>query len=284
MERVFGHIPGYPPGSLFADRAELAASGVHRPLQAGISGSEQEGADSVVLSGGYEDSDFGDEIVYVGQGGRDPASGRIVGHQPLNRGNLALARSRLLGLPVRVVRGAGHASRYAPASGYRYDGLYAVESYWQEETESGLYVWRFLLRRIWEPAEYVAEPGLPRRRETSTLRIVRETAVTQWLKGLHDYRCQVCGVRLEGSAGPYAEAAHVRPLGRPHHGPDTADNVLCLCPNHHVLFDYGAFTLTDGLELIGLAGALRTHPRHQLDPAHLAYHREHYFFWQRAAE
>jgi hypothetical protein len=23
-------------------------------------------------------------------------------------------------------------------------------------------------------------------------------------------------------------------VGRPHNGPDTADNVLCLCPNDHV--------------------------------------------------
>jgi putative restriction endonuclease len=214
MERTFGHIPGYPPGSTFADRAGLSASGVHRPLQAGISGSEREGADSVVLFGGYPDSDFGDEIVYVRQGGRDPAAGSIVGHQPLNRGNLALARSRLLGLPVRVVRGAGHASRHTPASGYRYDGLYAVEGYWQEDTEGGHYGWRFLLRSIWEPTGFVAEPGLPQRRETSTLRIVRDTAVTRRVKGLHGYRCQGCGVRV-GGFGRALRRGCARPPQRP---------------------------------------------------------------------
>src|SRR5262245_29665606 len=45
-------------------REALAAAGVHRPTQAGISGSTAEGADSIVVSGGYEDDrDFGDEIV-----------------------------------------------------------------------------------------------------------------------------------------------------------------------------------------------------------------------------
>jgi putative restriction endonuclease len=52
---VFGHIPGYPVGSRFENRAALAEAGVHRHRQAGISGSATKGADSIVLSGGYED-------------------------------------------------------------------------------------------------------------------------------------------------------------------------------------------------------------------------------------
>lgn len=58
-DRVFGHTPGYPEGSRFEARAELSEAGVHRTLIAGISGSEREGVDSIVLSGGYED--LGDE-------------------------------------------------------------------------------------------------------------------------------------------------------------------------------------------------------------------------------
>ena len=46
--RVFGHIPGHPEGSRFESRAELSEAGVHRPTVAGISGSEREGADSIV--------------------------------------------------------------------------------------------------------------------------------------------------------------------------------------------------------------------------------------------
>src|SRR5918998_6713678 len=124
-ERIFGHIPGYLEGSRFESRAELSEAGVHRPLVAGISGSQGEGADSIVLSGGYEDDeDLGDEVVYTGHGGRDAESRRQVAHQRLTKGNLALAHSSIEGLPVRVVLGANLDSPYAPASGYRYDGLY----------------------------------------------------------------------------------------------------------------------------------------------------------------
>ncbi len=99
-QRIFGHVPGHPPGSRFGSRAEFCKAGVHRPTVAGISGSEGEGADSIVLSGGYEDDqDLGDEIVYTGHGGRDPESGRQIADQNFSRGNRALAHSGLNGLP-----------------------------------------------------------------------------------------------------------------------------------------------------------------------------------------
>lgn len=41
----------------------------------------------------------------------------------------------------------------------------------------------------------------------------------------------------------YAEAHHVKPLGSPHNGYDVRENILCVCPNHHVLLDYGAIKL-----------------------------------------
>jgi putative restriction endonuclease len=145
-EQVFGHIPGYPEGSCFESREALSRAGVHRPRVAGISGRGREGADSVILAGGYEDwDDCGDEIVYTGHGGRDPESKRQVRHQTLTRGNLALATSHLRELPVRVIRGARLQSLYAPPTGYRYDGLYRVDNYWQEHGRSGFTIWRYRL-------------------------------------------------------------------------------------------------------------------------------------------
>jgi putative restriction endonuclease len=130
---VFGHIPGYPVGSWFENRAELADAGVHRHRQAGISGSASKGADSIVLSGGYEDDqDFGDLIIYTGYGGRDPATGRQVSDQPFSMWNRALAYSSLNGPPVRVIRGEGQDSPHSPSAGYRYDGLNLVDDYWQD--------------------------------------------------------------------------------------------------------------------------------------------------------
>lgn len=256
---VFGHTPGYPVGSYFENRAELAQAGVHRHRQAGISGSASKGADSIVLSGGYEDDqEFGDLIIYTRYGGRDSATGRQVSDQPFNMWNRALAYGGLNGLLVRVIRGGDHNSPYSPKKGYRYDGLYLVEDYWHERGRAGFLVWRYSLVKPSDQLDHresdqqsgiegSAAPSEARRRETTVLRIVRDTRQARRIKELYDYRCQKCGTHLEGLAGPYAEAAHIRPLGAPHNGPDTSDNILCLCPNHHVLFDHGGVVVGENL-------------------------------------
>jgi predicted restriction endonuclease len=98
---MFGYVPGVNIGSVFPDRKSLLAAGVHRQNQAGISGTEDDGAESIVVSGGYEDDiDEGDVIIYTGHGGRDPNSGKQVEDQQLTRGNLALAKNETLGIPA----------------------------------------------------------------------------------------------------------------------------------------------------------------------------------------
>ncbi|MGP4017453.1 YDG/SRA domain-containing protein [Saccharopolyspora sp. 5N708] len=146
--RVYGEIQGIPEGTAFPDRVSLQQAGVHRPRQAGISGG-QDGADSIVVSGGYvDDEDHGNEIIYTGHGGRDPESGRQVKDQELARGNLGLVRSQQEGYPVRVIRGSGGDPKYSPETGYRYDGLFQVVDHWQETGKDGLKVWRFRLTKI----------------------------------------------------------------------------------------------------------------------------------------
>jgi putative restriction endonuclease len=283
-DRVFGHIPGCPPGTTFESRSDLARAGVHRPTQAGISGAGREGADSIVLSGGYEDDkDDGEEIIYTGHGGRDQRTGHQVSDQLLTRGNLALVYSQLHGLPVRVIRGASHRSPYSPHYGYRYDGLYRVDDHWRERGKSGFTIWRYRLTKLAEEriakrfAEEQEEYAPAKRQESTVLRIVRDTIQAKIIKELYEYRCQICGIRLESAAGPYAEAAHIRPLGTPHNGPDTIDNLLCLCPNHHVLFDYGSIAIDDDFTLRGIVGQLIVKPEHTINLEHIRYHRVHYF-------
>lgn len=146
---IIGQIPAYPVGSCFASRAELVRAGVHGARIAGIAGSGRTGARSVVLNGAYEDTeDLGETILYTGHGGREPETGQQVAHQTLTRGNLALALNAETGLPVRVIRGARHPSPYAPLAGYRYDGLYRVETYWCETGKSGFKIWRYRLRQL----------------------------------------------------------------------------------------------------------------------------------------
>ncbi|GAA2723828.1 MULTISPECIES: YDG/SRA domain-containing protein [Streptomyces] len=300
----FGHPPYVPVGTCFESRAALRASGLHGPLQAGIWGKAREDAKSIVVSGGYEDDrDYGDLIIYTGQGGRDADSGRQVADQELTRGNAALVNSQSSGTPVRVIRGAEPDNAHAPSRGYRYDGLYRVEDHWSQRGESGFLVWQYRLvavdaagvneadiRAAHNAAKFGRPPrdeplptgnDAPGRRVTSTQRVVRSTAVANTVKRLYDYACQVCGTRIETPTGAYSEAAHIRPLGRPHNGPDTPENVLCLCPNHHVAFDFGMLTIDPGGTVVEHGSQQRTyelrlHPQHAIAAEHLAYHREHH--------
>ena len=248
-----------------------------------------EGTESIVVPGGYaDDEDHGDIIVYPGQGGRDPNFGRQITDQELTRGNLGLARSHLDGLPVRVIRGQEGDPAYSPSSGYRYEGLFRVDDYWREIGHDGFQIWRFRLVALGnvgpdsaEEASPSGTPSRPGRVETTVQRIVRNTKVAERVKMLHNYTCQVCGSRIETPAGPYAEAAHVQALGTPHNGPDTLDNVLCLCPNDHVRFDAGAIYIdSDNRVVDSVSGAvlrvLMAHPGHVLSQIYFAYHRRHF--------
>lgn len=77
-----------------------------------------------------------------------------------------------------------------------------------------------------------------RTREVSTQ--VRDSKIAAELKRQYENRCMICGKQLSVSEGCYySEAAHIKPLGSPHNGPDTKENMLILCPNHHIQFDRG---------------------------------------------
>lgn len=283
-DRTYGDIPGFPAGTMFVNRAALTASKVHRPLQGGICGGV-DGAESIVVSGGYvDDEDYGDELVYTGQGGNDPATKRQVANQELTRGNAGLARSQLDGRPVRVIRGAGGDPKYSPASGLRYDGQFRVVDHWHETGKDGFRIWRFRLVTL-DGADLPPLPsgvtGPAERIATVVQRLIRSTKVAVGVKLTHDFTCQVCGLQLMTPAGPYAEAAHIRALGRPHDGPDVPSNVLCLCPNDHVRFDAGSIYV-DATGVVrdssshAEIGPLRTSRAHTIDPTQLAYHREHH--------
>ncbi|MGE0827672.1 MAG: YDG/SRA domain-containing protein [Candidatus Binatia bacterium] len=267
-EAIFGEIPGYAEGSHFNTREELSRAGVHRPRIAGISGRGADGADSVVLAGGYEDwEDLGAMILYTGHGGRDAESKRQIDHQMLTRGNLALATNKLTGLPVRLIRGAKLFSPYSPATGYRYDGLYQVVDYWRQQGRSGFFIWKFHLVKI--PAALSTPAAVQ-------LHTGYATEAARQVKALYHHHCQVCRIRLTGTAGFYAETVHLRPLITPHNGPDIVENIVCVCPNHRSLFDIGGVAIADDFSLLGYDGRLMVDFRHKINLEHVRYRREHY--------
>jgi len=58
-------------------------------------------------------------------------------------------------------------------------------------------------------------------------------------------------------------------------------NVICLCPDDHVRFDYGAIVISDSFDVVdALSGTTLGHLHivagHEIDVAHVLYHREHF--------
>lgn len=84
----------------------------------------------------------------------------------------------------------------------------------------------------------------PERQYTTTYRVLRDTNLARKLKLLHNNCCQICGLKIELPSGKfYSEAHHIIPIGKPHNGPDVPENIIVLCPNHHVMCDYGVISL-----------------------------------------
>lgn len=272
---VFGELPGVPVGTVFPDRKSLHNAGVHKPIEHGISGREDEGAESIVVSKKYEDDeDYGSVIIYTGAGGRDRSKGMQIADQVLARQNKALARNQVLNIPVRVIRKIN--------GGYRYDGLFRVEEVWHDRGKSGFEVVRYRLvsEAALEAAQHAISPEPQTRpgRQTATIsRIIRDSEAARGVKAMYSFKCQICQTSLETPGGLYAEAAHIRPLGGKHDGPDNQGNILCLCPNHHVLLDYGAISIKDDMTLLGLNGRVSLDPKHSIDLDNLRYHRDHIF-------
>ena len=129
-EPVTGDVDGIEEGHHFRSRYEAHMFGVHRPLQAGISGTGGTGAESIVISGGYEDDDDRyTDVIYTGHGGQKD-SVQVSPQKWDDPGNAALSTSKERDLPVRVIRGVSKKGKkqrennpHLPASGYRYDGL-----------------------------------------------------------------------------------------------------------------------------------------------------------------
>ncbi|PIN15659.1 Histone-lysine N-methyltransferase [Handroanthus impetiginosus] len=115
----FGPIPaendpvrnqGVLVGETWDMRMDCRQWGVHYPPVAGICGRAHYGAQSVVISGGYEDDeDHGEWFIYTGSGGRDLSGNKRTNKeqsfdQEFKEQNQAIRVSCNKGYPVRVVR------------------------------------------------------------------------------------------------------------------------------------------------------------------------------------
>lgn len=176
-------------------RLECRQWGVHLPPVACISGQSKYGAQSVVLSGGYEDDeDHGEWFLYTGSGGRDLTGNKRTNKdqscdQKFDKYNEALRVSCRMGYPVRVVRSHKEKrSSYAPEmgiKGLRYDGIYRIEKCWRKKGKQGFKVCRYLFVRCDNaPAPWTSEiqgdvvralPEIPELKEATDLFVRKES-------------------------------------------------------------------------------------------------------------
>ncbi|KAL6559708.1 E3 ubiquitin-protein ligase ORTHRUS 2 [Orobanche gracilis] len=178
----FGPIPaendpernqGVLVGEFWDLRMDVRQWGVHYPPVAGIAGRAHYGAQSVVISGGYEDDeDNGEWFIYTGSGGRDLSGNKRTNkeqsfNQEFEGPNQSLRVSCDKGYPVRVVRSEkDKRSSYAPEKGYRYDGVYRIEKCWRKAGKQGFRVCRYLFVRCDnEPAPWTSDEHGDRPRE-----------------------------------------------------------------------------------------------------------------------
>jgi hypothetical protein len=113
----------------------------------------------------------------------------------------------------------------------------------------------------------IEAPQETSRVSVKTYRILRDTTLARNIKAIYRNRCQICGQTIELAGGEtYSEAHHIKPLGEPHNGPDIPENILCVCPNHHVQLDYCAIKLDKN--------RLNIHQSHRLGDEYITYHND----------
>lgn len=111
----------------------------------------------------------------------------------------------------------------------------------------------------------------PQRAASTTYRILRDTLLARKIKELYVHKCQICGLRIKlNNEKYYSEAHHIIPLGKQHKGSDTSENIIVLCPNHHVMMDYGLLKIE--------IDKLYVHPKHKLSEKSIEYHNLNIYF------
>jgi predicted restriction endonuclease len=125
----------------------------------------------------------------------------------------------------------------------------------------------------------------PQRRNSRDSRVIRDSALSRFLKGLYSHQCQICRFTFARVGGlRYSETHHIRPLGGGHNGIDNETNMMVLCPNHHSMMDLGAIAIhPDLMTVIGSDDTFPEHQqrlqllRHSIDRNFLEYHLETVF-------
>ncbi|MBC8402818.1 MAG: HNH endonuclease [Candidatus Marinimicrobia bacterium] len=143
----------------------------------------------------------------------------------------------------------------------------------------------------------IAEPEAEYKRDfiTSIIsRPARDITFKTKVREIYNNTCAVTGLQLfNGGGRPEVEAAHIKPVGSGHNGPDSIRNGIALSRTVHWLFDRGIISLSNEYEIMVASKSDLEQVKHivipgkQIDlpkelrfaphPNFLEYHRENIF-------
>lgn len=153
--KVYGHN-GIAIGTIFFRQMAALAQGAHGSSQAGISGTVEDGAYSVIVTGYYNSLEIDglDRFEYCATGSMDNVfKDNLIESQGLKTMRTSLTTKN----PVRVLRGENKNFTYAPKFGLRYDGLYVVVAERHKHNPKGGLYAVFVLERKKEQGPVVLD-------------------------------------------------------------------------------------------------------------------------------
>lgn len=88
-------------------------------------------------------------------------------------------------------------------------------------------------------------------KEELVRRPFRDAVFARAIRAAYNSTCALTGLRLiNGGGRTEMEAAHIRPVGDGHKGPDSVRNGIALCQTVHWMFDRGFISLADDYSLL----------------------------------
>lgn len=121
----------------------------------------------------------------------------------------------------------------------------------------------------------------------------RDREFSRRVREVYRERCSLTGLRLiNGGGRAEVEAAHIRPIGDGHNGPDSIWNGIALSRTAHWMFDRGLLSLEDDYKIIvsphapesanrllrpEMVADVPENPRERPHAKHLQYHRDNIF-------
>lgn len=94
------------------------------------------------------------------------------------------------------------------------------------------------------------ETAARKRLERVTSRLERDRVFQQQIREAYNDTCAMSGLSLAVNRSVEIEAAHIRPVGNGHDGPDSPRNGIALSRTVHWMFDRGLVSLTDDFKVL----------------------------------